>query len=36
LHPERFASTRNVLKAWPELASAFAAPVGLVGLGDVA
>ena len=36
LHPERFTSTRNVLKAWPELASAFAAPVGLVGLGDVA
>ena len=34
LHPERFAPTMEVLRAFPELAIAFAAPVGEIGLGD--
>ena len=34
LHPERFAPTMDVLRAAPELASAFAKPVGDIGLGD--
>jgi hypothetical protein len=32
LQPHRFASTMGVLRAAPELASAFAAPVGEIGL----
>jgi hypothetical protein len=34
LHPERFAPIVDVLRAAPELASAFAKPVGEIGLGD--
>jgi hypothetical protein len=34
LHPERFAPMVDVLRAAPELASAFAKPVGEIGLGD--
>ena len=34
LHPERFAQTMVVLRNYPELAIAFAAPIGEIGLGD--
>ena len=34
LHPERFAQTMGVLRNYPELAIAFAAPIGEIGLGD--
>ena len=35
LHPERFAQTMVVLRDYPELAIAFAAPIGEIGLGDL-
>ena len=35
LHPERFVQTMDVLRNYPELAIAFAAPTGEIGLGDV-
>ena len=34
LHPERFSQTMEVLRAFPELAIAFAAPIGEIGLRD--